>query len=483
MLKKFFIKIININFYITGLIIFGSIVELSNLNFSITGNSERVHKAFKIISKPSKELTRQILIFRNKKLSNLKDLMHPTFPLIIQQDLSRFKNEKEGFTFNYSPNEIKDIGYLLLSRIDPESGDPSISIWDLNKQKMLYKYPIDKKKIVDFFKIDKRGQESLVIVHPTILSDGSFIANLVPYEGNNPKPLVRFNKCGELEAFNKQYEFHHSVEIDKNSIIYANIYSNRKYKKNYQLDGFALLDKNLKIINLHFLKDIFEDNKILKHALTNNSNMLDPFHINDVHPFYDKETNEKHVFLSLRNFGLLLFNLDKNELIWSMNGAAEYQHDITPLSEKGDEVSIFNNGSPISNLYNNDFENSLLTISNLPTKQINGYPSYYSGKNLNSYGLHMKEYKLDFLPRDLKPKTKNQGRGKISKDKKYLFMEETDAGRLLEVDLENKKLLWSFLNKKNINSPRFVTTWSRKLENLPFDLKTINFQECKKKRT
>ena len=471
MIKKIFLKILNINFYVTGIIIFGAVVNLSNKNFSISGNKEKVHKAFKIISTPSNALTKQLISFRNIKLSNLKNLLHPAFPLIVQDEASRFKDYKEGFIFNYSPNEIQDIGYLLLARTDPDSGDPSVSIWDLNKQKMLHKYPINKKKLIDFFKISKKGKESLKLKHPSLLSDGSFIAVMQSKDENNP--LVKINKCGELEAFNKEYKFHHSVEIDKNSIVYANIFSKRKYKKDYKMEGFVLLDKNLKIINQYFLKDIFEDNKILKHVLTNNSNMLDPFHINDVHPFYDKETNEKLVFLSLRNFGV----------IWSMNGATEYQHDITPLSEKGDEVSIFNNGSPISNLYNNYFENSLLTISKLPIKQVKGNPSYYSGENLNSYGLNMKEYKLDFLKKDLIPRTKHQGRGKISKDKKYLFIEETAAGRLLEVDLEKKKLLWSYLNKKNKDSPRFSLNWSRKIEKLPFNLKNINFKECNTNQT
>ena len=52
------------------------------------------------------------------------------------------------------------------------------------------------------------------------------------------------------------------------------------------------------------------------------------------------------------------FNLDKNKLIWAMKGATVWQHDISPLTIDGDKISIFNNGSPRSNLESDYFENA-----------------------------------------------------------------------------------------------------------------------------
>ena len=51
-------------------------------------------------------------------------------------------------------------------------------------------------------------------------------------------------------------------------------------------------------------------------------------------------------------------------------------------------------------------------------------------------------------------------------------MESTDEGKLLEVDLKEKKIIWSFMNKANTEDRGYMN-WSRKINQLPFDLATL----------
>ena len=166
-----------------------------------------------------------------------------------------------------------------------------------------------------------------------------------------------------------------------------------------------------------------------------------------------------------------------------MKGATQWQHDISPLTKDGNKISIFNNGHPRTNLESDYFENSLKVISNLPINQVNNNPSYFLGGDFKAFGLGYKEYNFDFLPEEDRPKTFSQGRGKLSNNGKYLFVESTDEGRLLEVDLKEKKIIWSFINRAYKEERGYMMNWSRKINKLPFDLKTINFKECNVNKT
>ena len=153
------------------------------------------------------------------------------------------------------------------------------------------------------------------------------------------------------------------------------------------------------------------------------------------------------------------------------------QHDISPLSKNGEVISVFNNGTGMNNLSNNEFSNSFIVISNLPINQINKKPSIFFGRDLDNFGLKFKEYKLDFLPNVFKPKTRTQGLGKISNDERFLFIEENNQGRLMEIDLEKEEILWQYLNKSK-NNTRLMMSWSRKLDKLPIEKSKLNNLYC-----
>ena len=472
-------------FFTSSIIIYGSIVEISSKDLNpISENKKQFLNFLKKLSSPSRKFTEALFQIKNSKTKNIT---HPVFPLIISKSGkgSRYESLKAGFSFNYAPGTLPKAGYLILSAPDPSNGDPLINIWDLNYQKKIFEYKIVKSKLVKDFGLSKRGRQTLRLKHPIILSDGSLITYLHNGGGTNRAsrvPLIKFDSCGNLIKVNDRYHYHHSLEIDKSGNIFSQIlgtntnkFKSEKYNKG--MEGFVVLDKDLNILKTIWLKEILEENMILDDALIRTEYQYDPFHINDVHPFNDPKTGETIVFMSLRQFGLLSFNLDTSKLIWSIVGATEAQHDISPLNKNGDVISIFNNGSPKNNLVNNHFQNSLIVISNLPISQVNKNPSYFYGGNLKAFGLGYEKYTFDFLPKELRPQTATQGRGKISKDRRYLFVEETDEGRVFEVDLKEKKILWSYINKTYKNNDRLMLSWSRKVERLPFDPDTLNI--CK----
>ena len=61
---------------------------------------------------------------------------------------NRFKGLKNGFNFYYPKCTRKDAGYILKSFGDPsKDGEPGFELWDLNEQKLIYKWDINTKDI------------------------------------------------------------------------------------------------------------------------------------------------------------------------------------------------------------------------------------------------------------------------------------------------------------------------------------------------
>ena len=59
------------------------------------------------------------------------------------------------------------------------------------------------------------------------------------------------------------------------------------------------------------------------------------------------------------------------------------------------------------------------------------------------------------------------------------MIEETNFGRLFEIDLKTNKTLWQFINKTKKNAPPFYMKWSRRISKLPGDLNKNSFHSCK----
>ena len=60
------------------------------------------------------------------------------------------------------------------------------------------------------------------------------------------------------------------------------------------------------------------------------------------------------------------------------------------------------------------------------------------------------------------------------------MVEETDYGRLFEIDLDNNNILWQYINKEKKDRAPFMMNWSRRFFNLP-DKSVNELNQCKKK--
>ena len=84
---------------------------------------------------------------------------------------------------------------------------------------------------------------------------------------------------------------------------------------------------------------------------------------------------------------------------------------------------------------------------------------------------------FDFLNQNLKPKTLSEGRSDFVEKNNSLMIEESNFGRLLEVDLKNKKILWQYKNSNKSTGDIYRMNWSRRLIRLPGDLNKDTFAQ------
>ena len=102
--------------------------------------------------------------------------------------------------------------------------------------------------------------------------------------------LIKISAKGKVIAVNTEYKFHHSLEIDNQGNIYAPILTKDNYPggADFREEGFAILDKNLKVLKVFLLSEIYENSPFNYKIFSVDSNK-DPFHLNDVAPLYDSE--------------------------------------------------------------------------------------------------------------------------------------------------------------------------------------------------
>ena len=394
----------------------------------------------------------------------------------------RFEDLKPGFNFEYQPYEYEDLGYLVLAKSDAQKdSEPLVEIWDLNSQEIIHKYKINKNelKVIDMSKDDFN---KLRINHPLVLSDGSFIG-VSSREGH----IFKFDKCGALSK-TTMGGYHHSIQKDSKNRIYVPIENVPNEKKPvgfsaYRNEGFAILDTDLNVLSTYSLTKIFEQAGIESEIYSEDEISVDPFHINDVTPLI-LDNGSTILFLSIRNQALLIgYDLDNEKPLWVIKGATSLQHHITPLNKEGTAVSVFdNNTSNFNQFVPNHLShegNKMLSIFNLPNKLVDksDKPKMYLGKNLVSQGLEINIDDFKYLPSRLRPYTRTGGLGEYYFNNKFLFIEETNHGRLLEIDLDNNKILWQYINKNKKTSIPYSMSWSRRLEKLPFDDSKI-FESC-----
>ena len=58
------------------------------------------------------------------------------------------------------------------------------------------------------------------------------------------------------------------------------------------------------------------------------------------------------------------------------------------------------------------------------------------------------------------------------------MIEETNYGRLFEIDLTKNKLLWQFINKDKFDSVPYYMSWSRRIDKLPINFSNEDLKSC-----
>ncbi len=387
------------------------------------------------------------------------------------------------------PNSRPNAGYLILSFSNPNNkGKPAVEIWDLNNQKKLHKYIFDFNEIENKIGI-KIDYDKLRFNHPWVLDDGGLLLNASIGLGK-ANTLLKFDKCGKLLISNNKIKSHHSIEVDKFGNIYSPSYIS-EVKEERQLhkplfipDGFVVLDMNLNLIDKYSLLEIYRLNNLLPDIYGNQSLLNDPFHLNDVQPYQDKDGNQ-YVILSMKGHSRIMALEMRNKRVpWFIDRAFSLQHDVDILDQDDNSlaISIFDNNSKMfgdRGIGMKNYGNRIAFFSNLPKRFADYSESVGDSMKYKKYELNY--FKFDNLNKNLRPKTINEGLSDISLLNNSLMVEETNFGRLLEVDLTDGKILWQYLNRSVSNNDIYMMGWSRRIFSSPIFLEKNQLNICKSK--
>lgn len=378
----------------------------------------------------------------------------------------RFKDLKPGFTFNYPAGSRNTAGYLLLSRFSPqENGDPKIELWDLNNQRMIKDFKIDFESIRKGTNLPDLAE---VWGAPLLTEDGSLLLVRV---GGSYGSIVKVNSCGKYVEHNSENGYHHSIEIDSDGKIYSPIneatssLNKDLHSVDFKDDGFAILDSNLKVIRKYSLIDIYTKAGLLADIYGGDNYSYDPFHLNDVQPFV-RPDGSSLVLLSVRNqSSIIAFDIEEEKIIWKIERATMNQHDVDILNTKNNllEISIFDNHT-VNYFDKKSFGNKIVTFKNLPTELDDELLLIANNKAHEKYKINKLSYKN--LGPIYEPRTITSGISDIVLENNSVMLEESNYGRLIEVDNKDGSILWQYVNKLSKNSAPFLLNRSRRIYKL-----------------
>ena len=398
----------------------------------------------------------------------------------------RFKEYSPGMQFFYEKGSIPNAGYLILSKFNPdENKSNSAQLWDLNNQKIINEFALHPDSKI----YDEDSQKNIFLKdlkqpfhHSVIDSKGSL---LFLAKGK----LIQLDKCNNLMNISNKNKnklgLHHAINSDKNGNFYVpnNLRSFDKeiHKPNFKNHGFSILDKNLNITYSTTLLEIYKKNGLLNKIYGMEVKPKDPFHLNDVEPFI-RSDGKLIVLLSIRNqSNIIAVEVESNKIIWILDNVISRQHDVDIIKSSNDllDISIFDNNAWNYKQKRFSKGNRVVRFYGLPTYPQEDILFISTKKQHKKYSLEIIDFK--WMKEELIPKTYSEGLSDFILENNSLMVEETNYGRLFEVDLDKKEMLWQYINKNKKDSAPFYMKWSRRIEKLPGDLSEKDFQECKNK--
>jgi len=338
-------------------------------------------------------------------------------------------------------NNLKN-GFILISGYNSKYDQPSIFLFDINKNLIIHEWYFDRGIIEDYnFKFQ----------HPIMFENGELIFNAG--EGS----LIKVDACSNIIWKNDKH-FHHSIEIaDKNLISVPHIYESNAYLEKYLTglpefrdDGFAFVDiVNGDIVSEFSIIKILFENGYGDLATLGISSGKDPIHLNDAEPILisDEYVKKGDIMLSSRHLNFVaLYRPSSNKVIFLKQGLFSAQHD---LDYQGNGIFTF---------FGND--------NTRYSERINKYSSIYKydmkSDTVSSYqNLDKQQISLS-----------SQGLHTIFEDKLFI-----DTGSAVYVLDENKKVYLKLeinLSEEKVGSLH----WSRYYEDISFLEINLNSLDC-----
>ncbi|MDC0444499.1 arylsulfotransferase family protein [Alphaproteobacteria bacterium] len=273
------------------------------------------------------------------------------------------RNSSEPFVF--LNNQLQN-GYILASFFDIKLGSTKTALIDIKSETLIHEWYVDKQEVAERTKL-AINPKTFRSQHPLMLPDGSLIFT----EGEGP--LVKINRCSELEWVLDRHT-HHSINvIDENRIIINTVPGDtyvydlpvldraihKPFKNPIRDDGYAIVDINTgEVIEEVSLLQIFEKNELMHFVksyyalrslevtpahLSNQIRPIDIFHLNDAEFVQNDEgiLKKGDVILSIRNLHMVMvYRPSSNKVIKYRVGPWTYHHDA---DYKNGRIMIFGN--------------------------------------------------------------------------------------------------------------------------------------------
>jgi hypothetical protein len=286
-------------------------------------------------------------------------------------------------------------GFILTAAQNIQLNQPSIFLFDLKKNKIVYEWNVKIQDIENFLNINSPDQPWRM-QHPLLLENGEIVFT------HGEGPLVKIGACSDI-IWAKDGVYHHSInfnDTNKNEIIVPSIYSDSSYLNNYYDVTSNIRDDSFEIINIDSGETLSEVS-ILKTLLESGledivtlviAHSYDPIHLNDAEPILQSDDyfNSGDIIFSSRHLNAIgAIRPKTSELLFLKQGLFSMQHDI---DYQGEGVFTFygNNNrinqealQEFSRIYSYDFKNDkLISLYNL------GYIDNNSSIQNPTQGLH-----------------------------------------------------------------------------------------------
>jgi len=413
------------------------------------------------------------LNFVNQKHANkskLKPILKGivNFPKVVHEVYSCLKSRDILVEVDVDLEEVNSLGYDLYAlNASYEDNKWITKLSNLKNDEVLLSWELAKKHFVQSNHITFKRS---AVKSPILLKDGSLILS-----NGGTNNLYKLNSESELVWVNREFRFHHSMNLDHNGDIWACVEGTTQKIDNTSFhyeEALCKIDPNTgEIVYKKSLLDMFLENDLgYVYNYTHGTDLqshIDDLHHNDVKPvLVDGDLQKKgDLWLSLRHRSMIVQYRPSTEKIIRVIQQDFYnQHNVEIHSDT--KISFFNNN--ISFLYDHERLNKPSFFSLLPhSDSVNEYAEVvvYDLESESFCSLYPNKFEHYQIYTFTQGKHYLLGNGD-------LFVEEWDTGKVYLFN-ENEVLLEKYFNRPREDGYVGYPHWVRIYENLDFLDSTI----------